>query len=95
MIIFDKINLQHSTCSKDFKVTTELQLEIYYHVKKLTMEEKIIGAIQHIRSKSKQRVTLQIIFWFINKDAVSIGCELLQDFINGLEIDGRIYKKEG
>ena len=55
MIIFDKINLQHLTCSKDFKVTTQLQLEIYYHVKKLTMEEKIIAAIQHIRSKSQAK----------------------------------------
>ena len=31
------------------------------------MEEKIITAIQPIRSKSKQRVTPQIIFRFINK----------------------------
>ena len=58
------------------------------------MEEKITAAIQHIRSKSKQRATLQIIFRFTNKGAVSIGCELFQDCINGLEIDGRIYKKE-
>ena len=76
MIIFNKINLQHLTCSQDFKVTVQLPLEIYYHVKKLTMEEKFFAAIQHIRSKSKQRVTFQRIFRFINKGAVSPGCEL-------------------
>ena len=59
------------------------------------MEEKIIAAIQDVRSKSKQRVTSQSIFRFINKDAVGIGCEFFQDCINGLEIDGRIYKKGG
>ena len=65
-----------------FQSSTQLQLQIYYHVKKLTMEEKIIAAIQHIRSKSKQRVTSQIISRFINKGASSIGCELFQDCIN-------------
>ena len=84
-----------------FKLLTRFQsyntvtLEIYYHVKKLTMEEKFIASVQHIRSKSKQKVTSQKIFRFINKGAVSIGCELFQDCINGLEIDGRIYKKRG
>ena len=57
------------------------------------MEETIITAIQNIRSKSKQRVTLQRIFRFINKGAVSIESELFQDCMNKLEIDGRIYKK--
>ena len=57
------------------------------------MEENI-AAIQHISSKSKQRVTSQRIFRFI-KGALSIGCELFQDCINGLEIDGHIYKKRG
>ena len=57
------------------------------------MEENI-AAIQHISLKSKQRVTSQRIFRFI-KGALSIGCELFQDCINGLEIDGRIYKKRG
>ena len=94
LVIFNKINLQHLTCSQDFKVTTQLQLEIYYHVKKLTMEEKIIAAIQHIPSKSKQTVISQRIFRFINKGAVSSGCELSQDCINGLEIDGLISKKK-
>ena len=94
LVIFNKINLQHLTCSQDFKVTTQLQLEIYYHVKKLTMEEKIIAAIQHILSKSTQRVISQRIFRFINKGAVSSGCELSQDCINGLEIDGLISKKK-
>ena len=94
LMMFNKINLQHLTCAQDFKVKTQLQLEIYYHVKKLTMKEKIIAAIQHIRSKSKQRVTSQIIFRFIYKGALSIGCELFQNCINGLEIDGRIYKKK-
>ena len=78
-----------------FQSSTQLQLQIYYHVKKLTMEEKIIAAIQYIRSKSKQRVTSQRIFRFINKGALSIDCELFQDCINSLEIDGRIYKKRG
>ena len=39
-------------------------------------------------------MTSQRIFWFINKDALSIDCELFQDCINRLEIDGRIYKKK-
>ena len=59
------------------------------------MEEKFVASVQHIRSKSNQKVTSQKIFRFINKGTVSIGCELFQDCINGLEIDGRIYKKEG
>ena len=78
-----------------FQSPTQLQLQIYYHVKKLTMEEKIIAAIQYIRSKSKQRVTSQRSFRFINKGALSIDCELFQDCINSLETDGRIYKKRG
>ena len=41
------------------------------------MEENIITAIQHIRSKSKQGVTSERIFRFINKGAVSIECEFL------------------
>ena len=94
LVIFNKINLQHLTCSQDFKVTTQLQLEIHYPVKKLTMEEKILAAIQHIPSKSKQTVISQRIFRFINKGAVSSGCELFQDCINGLEIDGLISKKK-
>ena len=57
------------------------------------MEEKIIAAIQHIPSKSKQTVISQRIFRFINKGAVSSGCELFQDCINGLEIYGLISKK--
>ena len=48
------------------------------------MEEKIITAIQPIRSKSKQRVTPQIIFRFINKGTPSIDSELFQDFVNTL-----------
>ena len=58
------------------------------------MEEKIIAAIQYICSKSKLRVTSQRIFQLINKGAVSINWELFQDCINGLEVDGRIYKKK-
>ena len=58
------------------------------------MEEKNITAIQHIHSKSKQRVTFRF-FRFINKRVLSIKCELFQDCMNRLEIDGRIYKKRG
>ena len=36
------------------------------------MEEKIITASQNIRSKSRQRVTSQRIFRFINKGALSM-----------------------
>ena len=57
------------------------------------MEEKTITMIQYICSKSKQRVTSQRIFRFINKGALIIECELLQDCVNRLEIDGCIYKK--
>ena len=59
------------------------------------MEEKIITAIQNIRSKSKQRLTSQRIFRFINKVALSIECELFQDCMNKLKINDRIYKKKG
>ena len=59
------------------------------------MEEKIITAIQNIRSKSKQRLTSQRIFRFINKVALSIECELFQDCMNELKINDRIYKKKG
>ena len=59
------------------------------------MEERIITAIQNIRSKFKQRVTSQRIFRFINKGALSIESELFQDYMNKLEIDSRIYKKRG
>ena len=65
---------------------------MYYHVKKSTMEERIISAIH---SKSKQSVTSQRIFRFINKSAVSIGRKLFQDCIYGSEMDGRIYKERG
>ena len=58
------------------------------------MEEKNSAAIQNIRSSSKQSVTSQRIFGFI-KSALCIECELFQDCINRLEIDGRIYKKRG
>ena len=54
----------------------------------------MITAIQHIRFKSKQRVTLQRIFRFINKVALSIEWELFQDCMNRLEIDGGIHKKK-
>ena len=59
------------------------------------MERTIITVIQHIRSKSKQSVTSQRIFRFINKGALIIDCELIQDCINRFEIDGGIYKKGG
>ena len=58
------------------------------------MEEKIITAIQNIHSKSKQRETSQRIFRFINKVALIIECEHFQDFMNKLEIEGRIYKEK-
>ena len=35
------------------------------------MEEKILNAIQHIKSKCKKRVTSQRIYSFINKGALS------------------------
>ena len=88
LIIFNKI-------FKDFKVTRQSRLEIYYRVEKLTVEEKIIAAIQHTLSKSNKRVTSQRIFRFINKGAINIGCELFEDCINNLEIGGRIYQKMG
>ena len=60
-----------------------------------TMEEKIITAIKNIRFKSKQRVTSQRMFVLINKGPQSIECELFQNCMNKIEIDGRIYKKRG
>ena len=59
-----------------------------------TMEEKIITAIKNIRFKSKQRVTSQRMFLLINKGPQSIECELFQNCMNKIEIDGRIYKKK-
>ena len=59
------------------------------------MKEKIITAIQNIRSKSKQRNTSHRTFRYINTGAISIECELFQDCMSKLEIGGRIYKKEG
>ena len=98
LIIFSKIKFTTFDRLTRFQSSSQLQLEFYYHFKKLnmhhlTMEEKIITAIQNIRSKSKQRVTSQRIFRFINKVALSIECELFQDCMSKLEIDGRIYKK--
>ena len=59
------------------------------------MKEKIITAIQNIRSKSKQGNTSHRTFRYINTGAISIECELFQDCMSKLEIVGRIYKKEG
>ena len=59
------------------------------------MERTNIIVIKHIRAKSKQSVTSQRIFRFINKGALIIDCELFQDSINRFEIDGGIYKKGG
>ena len=55
--------------------------------------EKNITALQHVRSKSKQRVTLQNIFRFINKGALSIDSEQSKRaknasfFINPIDLD--------
>ena len=81
-----------------FQSSTQLELEFYYHVKKLinsslNYRRKIINAIQHIRSKSKQRIISQRIFRFVSKGALSIECEFFEDCINRLEVDARIRKK--
>ena len=57
------------------------------------MEEKILNAIQHIRSKCKKRVTSQRIYSFINKGALFLESNSFQDFMIGLEIDGYISKR--
>ena len=57
------------------------------------MVEKIINAIQCIRTKSKQGVTWQRIFRLIIKVELTIDCELSLDCMNSLETDGRIYKQ--
>ena len=57
------------------------------------MVEKIINAIQYIRTKSKQGVTWQRIFTFIIKVELTIDCELSLDCMNSLATDGRIYKQ--
>ena len=96
LIIFSKIKF--TTCDRltRFQSSSQLQLEFYYHFKKLNMHHltmEIEHASLNYRSKSKQRVTSQRIFRFINKVALSIECELFQDCMSKLEIDGRIYKK--
>ena len=57
------------------------------------MEEKILNAIQHIRSKCKKRVTSQRIYSFINKGALHLESNSFQDFMVGLEIDGYNSKR--
>ena len=57
------------------------------------MEEKILSAIQHIRSKCKKRVASQRIYSFINKGALYLESNSFQDFMVGLEIDGYISKR--
>ena len=57
------------------------------------MEEKILKAIQHIRSKCKKRVTSQRIYSFINKGALFLESNSFQKFLVGLEIDGYISKR--
>ena len=58
------------------------------------MEEKVLNAIQHIRSKCKKRVTSQRIYSFVNKVALLIESNSFQDFMIGLEIDGYICKRD-
>ena len=57
------------------------------------MEDKILNAIQHIRSKGKKRVLSQRIYSFINKGALFLESNSFQDFMIGLEIDGYISKR--
>ena len=57
------------------------------------MEENILNAIQHIRSKCKKRVTSQRIYSFFNKGALFLESNSFQDFMIGLEIDGYICKR--
>ena len=56
------------------------------------MEEKVLNAIQHIRSKCKKRVTSQRIYSFINKGALFLESNSFQDFMVGLEIDRYTFK---
>ena len=58
------------------------------------MEEKILNAIQHIRSKCKKRVTYQKIYSFINKGAVFLESNSFKDSMCGLVIDGYISKRD-
>ena len=58
------------------------------------MEEKILNAIEHIRSKCKKRVTSLRIYSFINKGALYLESNSIQDFMDGLEIDCCISKKK-
>ena len=57
------------------------------------MEEKILNAVQHIRSKCKKTVTSQRTYSFINKGALFLESNSFQDFMIGLEIDGYISKR--
>ena len=57
------------------------------------MEEKILNAIQHIKSKSKKRVTSQRNYNFINKGALFRKSNSFQDFVIWLEIDAYISKR--
>ena len=57
------------------------------------MEDKILKAIQHIiRLKCKKRVTSKNIFSFLNKDAIFIDAKLFHEMLDGMEIDGYIFK---
>ena len=58
------------------------------------MEDRILNAIQRIRSKCKKRVTSQRIYSFINKGVLFLESNSFQDFMIGLEIDGYISKRD-
>ena len=57
------------------------------------MKEKILNAIQHIRSKCKKIVASQRIYSFINKGLLFLESNSFQDFMAGLEIDSYIFKR--
>ena len=56
------------------------------------MEDKILKPIQHIRLKCKKKVTSQNIFSFLNKSASFIDAKLFHEVLEGMEIDGYIFK---
>lgn len=60
----------------------------------ISMEEKILNAMQQIRSKCKRWITSQVIYSIVNKDRCFISLvKLIPKFMFALKTDGYILKE--
>ena len=76
------------------ETSTEKNLPIYQFQAPIDLkwQAKIVSAINFIRLKNKKKVTSQRILGFINKGALQLDCQKLNDILCDMEIDGKIYK---